>query len=440
MVLAAVLGSLSGPAQQSVSAPANKARRLPPINSTPKRDAAGPANAAAKAAINAGLEKQFAAFRKSAPILMFHGQTEAKNIPEIQVLERQKTFVESLRSQSITSQTKLVAPANSSAPARSATATKPVLGAAAEPSGNHALTSSPTPPPTGSSRPGAVLSSNARICRTAQIYSVNNATSGVVFTQDPAYNDYIIQGCGFGNQGGRVYLSGAVTNGRISMVVKQWGPEQIEAVVLPGLAGVLDGWPDLVVEPAGNPPAKFPNCRFYAQRQSVPLSTIPQNAARLANSKAAEIEYCPAGNNLNGCMFRYSGGPLSNVANGVDRDSGLSGSSFDPGEDVYDFSQLAPGFILEGAGPSWYADSEAICKLWAEGARVGDSFDYSTQGHYGASLKGKNQVVVDWGVDQCAWRWLGIFSVSNFYGAGYSLTVYVKGPIGVDPWTGKPKL
>jgi hypothetical protein len=39
-------------------------------------------------------------------------------------------------------------------------------------------------------------------------------------------------------------------------------------------------------------------------------------------------------------------------------------------------------------------------------------------------------------VDHCAWRWLGIFKVDDWYNSGYSLQVYVKGPIGIDPWTG----
>ncbi len=124
---------------------------------------------------------------------------------------------------------------------------------------------------------------NATICTTAQVYSVNNATTGVVFTQDPAYNDFIISGRCFGIQGGEVYLSGAITGGRINMVVSEWGPNQIRAKVQPGLTGVLDGWPDLIVVPVGNPPIKFPNNRFYAQRQSVLLSNIPVNYAHLAN-------------------------------------------------------------------------------------------------------------------------------------------------------------
>ena len=47
----------------------------------------------------------------------------------------------------------------------------------------------------------------SKICPAPQIHAVNGKTSGVVFTQDPQYNDYIITGCGFGTQEGQVYLS-----------------------------------------------------------------------------------------------------------------------------------------------------------------------------------------------------------------------------------------
>jgi len=47
-------------------------------------------------------------------------------------------------------------------------------------------------------------------------------------------NDYIISGCGFGSQAGQLYLSGAITGGRINLVVKQWSDTQIEAAVQPG--------------------------------------------------------------------------------------------------------------------------------------------------------------------------------------------------------------
>ena len=449
--------SIAGQAQPNAVEKAHS--RKIPLHSTPQRDAAGQATAEQKAAIKAGLQKQFALFRRSIAAVVPAGS--AKTVPEIQTLERQKVAVQSLRVRSNAvpvapsklatppatpnvvpvAPLKLATPPATPTPANQrATATRSTVAVgAALPQERQAAASSATPPTYPTPNPKDVMSHAAILCRTAQIYRVNNSASGVVFTQDPAYNDYIIQGCGFGTQTGQVYLSGAVSNGRIPMIVKQWGPEQIEAQVLPGLTGVRDGWPDLIVEVPGSGRAKFPNNRFYAQRQSVPLATVPLNAAHLANSKSADFEYCPAGNNIGGCMFFYSGGPITSPSNGVDRDSALTGNSFDPGEDIYDFSQLAPGFVLEGAGIYWYGDSETMCKDWADEVKNGDSVEYSTQGKYSVWRKGKAQVVVDWGVDQCTWKWLGFLPISRFHGSGYSLVVYVKGPIGLDPWTGNPK-
>jgi len=468
-------------------------KQYPPIRSNAKRDAASPADAAAMAAMKSKLDAQLAAFRQKFPsAASVHIPTTQPDPPEIQTLRRQMIFV-----QSVHAQTSLARPPATTQPgsgsqttlmSSSAVAQKPLLvttpgqttlattagqpslrqapsssvqqqpnrtpvGAAAPPlaitiagppSERQAPSSSANyQPPSGN--PGMVASSGVKICLTAQIYRVNNAISSVVFTQDPAYNDYIITGCGFGNQGGQVYLSGAVTNGRINMVVKQWGPNQIEAVVQPGLSGVLDGWPDLMVVPAGNPPAKFPNCRFYAQRQSVPLLGIPQSYAHLANvpvntTNSFGTNYCPGPDQMHlyPCIAFNAQPPLSNVANAVDRDGGRS--EFNSGEDVYDLSYMTPGFVIDYFWADWYAWSESVCLGWvAEGSeKLGDSIAYSTQGHYSQYLKSSSQIAVDWGVDHCAWRWVGIFNVDDEYNSGYSLQVYVKGPIGVDPWTGKP--
>jgi hypothetical protein len=88
---------------------------------------------------------------------------------------------------------------------------------------------------------------------------------------------------------------------------------------------------------------------------------------------------------------------------------------------------------------SWYAWTSDVCNGWASDAfptKPGDSVAYDTQGHYSWYAKTKTKVVVDWGVDHCGWRWLGVFRVDDWYNSGYSVEVYVKGPIGVDPWTG----
>jgi hypothetical protein len=317
-----------------------------------------------------------------------------------------------------------------------------------------------------------VALTNSNICLGTQIYTVNgvnsveNASNPVVFTQDPAYNDYIITGCGFSSgEGGQVYLSGAITGGKIHMIVLQWSPTQIEAVVQWGLTGVLDGWPDLiVVPPGGGTPGKFPNCRFYAQRQSVLLPNIPQQYAHLANEQVGDgthgfgTMYCAgpypglgAGRDLFPCIAFNYGYPLDGitnnpsyrgqtstaVSNAVDRDGAQV--KFDPGEDVYDFSYLAPGFVIDYFGVRWYTWSQSACDDWRINEMVaGDTVNWSYQGRLDQYFQRGTQIVVDWPVDYCTSYWLGLFKDFEYYNSGYSLEVHVSGPIGVDPWTGQP--
>jgi len=421
-----VSGSISG----------NFVPKMPPMKSDPKRDASPLADVSTKAQIKSKLHAELLAAARpgrSANVALTPAKTVA---PEIETLQRQKSFVDSLRTRGAFTKGSLV------------TAQAPNAILRSDPAGN----SNPmlhAPPPN-------------QICLNPEIRAVNGQTSGVTFTQDPAYNDYIITGCRFGSQTGQVYLSGAITGGRINFVVKQWSDTQIEAVVQPGLQGVLDGWPDLIVAPPSSAtPVKFPNCRFYAQRQSVILPSIPQQYVTLANVTVGDgthgfgTRYCPGPDlsHLFPCVAYNAGPPLDGITNGhdhrndpsqlvsnaVDRDGGQD--DFNSGEDVYDLSYMAPGFEVDYPDVFWYAWTSDVCEGWASDAfpkKPGDSVAYDTEGHYSFFKKTNTKIVVDWGVDHCKWRWLGIFKVDDWYNSGYSLQVHVKGPIGVDPWTGHP--
>ncbi len=410
--------------------------RMPPMTSNAKRDASAAADAATRAQIKSKLQLQLvAATSRMAPAASPALKPVNTNSSEIQALQRQKTFVTSLRTQPAPGKGALVPSNLGRVVVQNQPATNPLLHA---------------PAPT-------------KICPAPQIHSVNGKNSGVVFTQDPLYNDYVITGCGFGSQEGQVYLSGAITGGRINLLVKpnQWSDTQIEAIFQPGLTGVLDGWPDLIVAPSGGPRAKFPNCRFYAQRQSVLLPTIPQQYVTLANVTVGDAthgfgtKYCPGPDvsHLFPCIAFNAGQPLDGITNGhdhrngsnemvsnaVDRDGGQL--QFNAGEDVYDLSGMAPGFEVDYPTVYWYAWTSDVCEGWASDAfrkKPGDSVGHDTEGHYSSYKKTKTKVVVDWGVDHCAWRWLGIFKVDDWYNSGYSLQLRVNGPIGVDPWTGHP--
>jgi hypothetical protein len=410
--------------------------RMPPMTSNAKRDASPAADAATRAQIKSKLQLQLvAATPRMAQPVSSALKPVNPNTPEVQALQRQKIFVTSLRTQPAPGKGALVPSNVGGVVMQNQSATNPLLHA---------------PVPT-------------KICPAPQIHSVNSKNAGVVFTQDPLYNDYVITGCGFGSLEGQVYLSGAITGGRINLLVKpnQWSDTKIEAIVQPGLTGVLDGWPDLIVVSSGGTPAKFPNCRFYAQRQSVLLPTIPQQYVTLANVTVGDAthgfgtEYCsgPDVSHLFPCIAFNAGPPLDGITNGhdhrndpnemvsnaVDRDGGQL--QFNAGEDVYDLSSMAPGFEVDYPTVYWYAWTSDVCEGWASDAfpkKPGDSVGYDTEGHYSWYKKTKTKVVVDWGVDHCAWRWLGIFKVDDWYNSGYSLQVHVNGPIGVDPWTGHP--
>ena len=429
----------SGNTTSSPATPNAYVPKMPPMSSNAKRDASQPADATERAQIQAKVKAQLHAAN------LLTGKTPngaikpaESNISEIQALQQQITFVNSLRTQgALTNGTLLAAKAPNQVRMQ----------------------------PPQSSNPMAHVPMPTKFCPAPQIHAVNGKSSGVVFTQDPAYNDYIITGCGFGAQEGQVYLSGAVSNGRIDLVVKpgHWNDAQIEATVKPGLTGVLDGWPDLIVAPlpAGSPMAKFPNSRFYAQRQSVLLPNIPQQYANLANvpvgdgSQGSGTMYCPGPDltKLFPCVLFNAGYKVDGFTNGVDHrndaqswpvsnavDRNGDRQQFDSGEDTYDLSYTAPGFQIDDASVFWYAWTSDVCEGWSSDAstKPGDSVAYETLGHYGWQSKTKTKIIVDWGVDHCAWRWLGMFRVDDWYNSGYSLRVYVKGPIGVDPWTGHP--
>jgi len=409
---------------------------MPPMSSNAKRDAAPKADATERSQIQAKVKAQLAAASQRTGTSANRAIKPAEsNVPQIQALQQQITFANSLRTQDATLNGTLLA------------AKIPNQVRMQPPQSSNPLAHAPLP---------------TKFCPAPQIHAVNGKSSGVVFTQDPAYNDYIINGCGFGTQEGQVYLSGAVSNGRINLVIKSghWNDTQIEASVQPGLTGVLDGWPDLIVAPmpAGSATAKFPNSRFYAQRQSVPLPSIPQQYANLAvvGTQGVSTMYCPGPDltKLFPCVAFNAGYKIDGFTNGIDHRNDTNSSpvsnavdrngdrqQFDSAQDTYDLSYMAPGFQIDYASVFWYAWTSDVCEGWSSDAfpkKPGDSVAYETLGHYGWQSKTKTKIIVDWGVDHCAWRWLGMFRVDDWYNSGYSLQVYVKGPIGVDPWTGHP--
>src|SRR5215471_109513 len=73
--------------------------KMPPMQSDPKRDAAPPADAATKSEIKSKLQAQLAATAARPARSAGAALAPAEKPPEIQALQSQKMFVDSLRSQ-----------------------------------------------------------------------------------------------------------------------------------------------------------------------------------------------------------------------------------------------------------------------------------------------------------------------------------------------------
>lgn len=125
----------------------------------------------------------------------------------------------------------------------------------------------------GQGKPGplsryAVKPSMQTTCfgQTSGVGSVNGRRQGIVFT--PGAN-YVIQGCGFGDQTGKVYV--VERAGQIPLQVQSWNSSAIRASIDAGLSGVRDmSHATLVVQPARGAQLTQTGDRFYAARASVP--------------------------------------------------------------------------------------------------------------------------------------------------------------------------
>jgi hypothetical protein len=139
------------------------------------------------------------------------------------------------------------------------------------------------------------LSANSSICTTTAIATVNQKTSGVVFTPQPEYNHFTITGCGFGKTPGKIYLQAGpggfpAHGGRVTLYPidgmswgNHWSDRFIEARVDPNLKGELDQSNiTLVIEPASGPRTQATGSSFYALRgQPILLQSVPQSSITL---------------------------------------------------------------------------------------------------------------------------------------------------------------
>ena len=269
----------------------------------------------------------------------------------------------------------------------------------------------------------------------------------VVFSPSDLFNPYTIKGCGFGNGSGKVYLTGPFYGGKVQLIVQVtggnqrtparalWSDTAIIVKVDPNVTGELDQENvTLVIEPAGGTPIQKSGNQFLAARQDVPLQTIPQSAVQFYNGILTTGVGVKKTNSLSNTgsptatlsvtnpellYFTPSQSPAGFSAE-VFR--GGTTSFFSTGSDLFDMSGLHRGFLAESFQLHQAADPTGC-----------DSGTGKSEGNWSATWSGTN-IRVSWKEFQCHLPWMG---GGPDVWSDYSLSVTVKGPRGIDPWTGR---
>jgi hypothetical protein len=272
----------------------------------------------------------------------------------------------------------------------------------------------------------------------------------VVFSPSELFNPYTIKGCGFGNGLGKVYLTGPFYGGKVQLIVQGtggnsraparalWNDTAIIVKVDPNVTGELDQENvTLVIEPAGGgAPIQKSGNQFLAARQDVTLQTIPQSAVQFYSGIVTSVGGKKTGpltntgsttatlsvTNPELLYFTPSQSPAGHSAE-VFR--GGTTSFFSTGSDLFDMSGLARGFLAESFQLYQAADPTGC-----------DKGTGGSEGSWNATWSGTN-IRVGWKEFQCHLPWMG---GGPDVWSDYSLSVTVKGPRGIDPWTGRRPL
>ena len=271
-----------------------------------------------------------------------------------------------------------------------------------------------------------------------RIMSVSGGAGPATFTQDDKYNFYTITGCSFGDPGPNskayIYYQGTFHE---DFQIEEWSDNWIKLHLDPKLSGVDDqNNLTLVVQRADGKQTSKGGYKFYAARDTVLLKQIPQTYFSLN-------KFRPDQSTIQNWKPTYTSGSSPNIKPNL---PGMSAEvhwnlTTDPndvivgGADIYDFSHLHSTFVLSSALMDWkdvtctdpnYNQFTASNNNWnidwyqAAGIQVGwpGQMCKNTPGSCGGSFQG-----------DC---------FENLPESNYGIDVWVTGPRGVDPWTGKP--
>jgi hypothetical protein len=304
------------------------------------------------------------------------------------------------------------------------------------------------PPGKGSGSPGNSVASlgiaphlqaTALTCATdpaIRILNVSGEFHPSTFTPDAKYNFYTITGCSFGDSGpnSKVYIYYQDIFHQ-DFQIQEWNDNGIKLNLNPSLKGVLDQDNlTLVIQRNDGKQATKSGFKFYAARDMTLLRRIPQGAFSLnhftlTNTTDLQATYTsPSSPNVIPDVSGYSAEVSWECTDcSANRDHPNFSHWAPSGEDIYQFKNLQPGFVATQAA---MVSVDASCQGTLH-----------REGNFGLNWVG-DDLHATWQGQTCQWSGCGGFAQPDCFGQGpgsnYAVNVWVTGPRGVDPWTGKP--
>lgn len=271
-----------------------------------------------------------------------------------------------------------------------------------------------------------------------------------VFTQDPTYNPFWVIGCHFGNTQGQAYLNSSTGQKLATLRVNSWTDTLVKVTIDPYLVDVFDqDNVTLVIAPPTGQSGQKGGFSFYALRKEVLLTSIPQSQVNVApitdtggfgvmgyftspyRGFGYDIAVQAGSETAHAIASNNASLPISGQGwtAGVDRNGFYR---FGPGTDVFNFTQLKPGFgVSRFQIHEW---TEPFCNS-SVGLIVGDETDY-VDGTWNAQLNSaQQQIQVAWQEEHCHTSDVSVGSDSS--NSAYALQVWVAGPAmapNESPW------
>jgi hypothetical protein len=241
------------------------------------------------------------------------------------------------------------------------------------------------------------------------IFSINSKKTGVVFTTDPATNYFVLRGCNFGNTKGSVYLMGGFKAGPIPFAIESWDDTWVIGKVKPDLKGEWDqDGVSLRIVKANAQSYDFQGYSFYAAREQQFVAKFYKEQIQLGSP-------CDPSGNPGSCYYvspepgrtlpcwpGFCSWPTITVYR-TTSDTQFYARS---GTDNYVLNGLAPGFVIGAVELVTYSDKHQGWSANVSDGGVSVSFVY---GH----KEGQKE---------------------EQYDASYSMTVFLSGPVGCQPF------